>query len=335
MSLNKETREAAKYYLLEQIESQNSSYVQKTVDAFGITRGAVYSYLRNMEEEGILKHENRKYILSEQSAQFKYDRSKSLEETEIYEKDLMSFFEDMDDNIQSMWEYSISEMLNNAIDHSEAHEIIITVVKNYLYTSVSIYDDGVGIFRKIKDYYEYDSLDTAIVELFKGKLTTDQDNHSGEGIFFTSRIMDIFGAFSDGKVFSHNNYRDVFASVEDKDFPSNGTYIYMKLSNYSKKEIKEVFDAYADVDGGFTRTSIPLAHIYPNAFPISRSQAKRLTNRFDSFEEIELDFNDIKNIGQGFAHELFVVFNRRNPRIRLTPINANETVQRMIHHVIS
>ena len=31
-----------------------------------------------------------------------------------------------------------------------------------------------------------------MLELSKGKLTTDSANHSGEGIFFTSRMFDVF-----------------------------------------------------------------------------------------------------------------------------------------------
>jgi anti-sigma regulatory factor (Ser/Thr protein kinase) len=335
MSLSKEKREAAKYYLLEQIASGNPSYVQKTADVFEITRAAVYGYLREMEKQEIVRKSGKRYALNEEVYQFAYARTKELEETEIYVKDIQGILLGLDDNIQSIWEYAISEMLNNAIDHSTAKKIHIVVSKTYLYTTVSIWDDGIGIFEKIKGYYHYDSLDTAIMELFKGKLTTDTENHSGEGIFFTSRVMDVFGAFSDGKLFSHNNYSDVIKSFNEEKTPAKGTLIFMRLSNFSKKVLRDIFDAYADVDGGFTKTSIPLNHIYPNGYPISRSQAKRLTHRFDDFEEIELDFQGIRDVGQGFAHEIFVVFQKKHPEIKITATNASKAVEKMLHHVLA
>lgn len=65
---------------------------------------------------------------------------------------------------------------------------------------------------------------------------------------------------------------------------------------------------------------------------ISRSQAKMLTAGIES-GEVELDFSDVEWIGQGFAHELFVVFARKHPRVTLVPVHAGTDVKRMIYHV--
>lgn len=89
---------------------------------------------------------------------------------------------------------------------------------------------------------------------------------------------------------------------------------------------------FADVDGGFIKTRIPIKNIY-ETYPVSRFQAKRLCNRFDKFREIELDFAGIEEIGQGFAHELFVVFSREHPNVKLIPINISLEVEKMINHV--
>lgn len=62
-------------------------------------------------------------------------------------------------------------------------------------------------------------------------------------------------------------------------------------------------------------------------------RAKRLYNRFDKFQEIELDFSGIEEIGQGFAHELFVVFTREHPNVKLIPLNISKEVEKMINHV--
>lgn len=68
-------------------------------------------------------------------------------------------------------------------------------------------------------------------------------------------------------------------------------------------------------------------------YPVSRSQAKRMCNRFENFQEIELDFSGIEDIGQGFAHEIFVVFSNKHPEVKLIPLNMCQRVEKMVNHV--
>ena len=75
-------------------------------------------------------------------------------------------------------------------------------------TKVMLIDDSIGIFRKIKEHFNFANLDEAICELFKEKLTTDAENHSGEGIFVTSKMMDMFLIVSDGKIFAATKYEN-------------------------------------------------------------------------------------------------------------------------------
>lgn len=149
--------------------------------------------------------------------------------------------------------------------------------------------------------------------------------------------MDRFAAISDGKIFTHDKYSELLQDLEDnqelrKLIEDKGTIILMQLSNFSNKVLKEVFDMFADVDGGFVKTQIPIKNIF-ETYPVSRSQAKRLCNRFEKFETVELDFSGVEEIGQGFAHELFVVFQNSHPQVQLVPINTCTEVARMIHHV--
>ena len=83
-------------------------------------------------------------------------------------------------------------MLNNAIDHSSGTNVVIDIKRTTTSTEMTILDDGYGIFRKIKDSLGLEDERHAVFELSKGKLTTDPDNHTGEGIFFTSRMFDEF-----------------------------------------------------------------------------------------------------------------------------------------------
>ena len=91
---------------------------------------------------------------------------------------------------------------------------------------------------------------------------------------------------------------------------------------------------FSDQDGGFTRTQIPIKNIY-ETYPVSRSQAKRLCYGFDKFREVVLDFAGVKEIGQGFAHEIFVVYQKKHPEIRIIAKNTSPDVQKMINHVVA
>jgi len=219
------------------------------------------------------------------------------------------------------------------MEHSLASGVHIWVDRDPVNTAVIISDNGVGIFHKLQEHFGFPTAEEAICELFKGKLTTDSANHSGEGIFFSSRMMDDFIILSDGKVFCIDKYEEsVLADLEEFSVP--GTSVYMSLSNSSNKETSEIFDRYADSNSGFTKTSIPLKNIYDSS-PVSRSQAKRLCNRMDRFEEVTLDFDGLEWMGQGFAHQLFVVFQREHPEIRLLPVNMSPPVEKMYRHVLA
>ena len=339
MSFSKERREQIKRYMLEKIDDNPDDVVKKTSEAFNISMNTVYRYLRELETANIIYREKRQYRLytSVNSVILSRSAGQLASEDKIYMIYIEEYLRNLPDNVQHIWQYAFMEMMNNAIDHSGAEKVEISILVNYLNTIIMINDNGIGIFKKIMEYYNYDSLEDAIDELFKGKLTTDSQNHSGEGIFFTSRVLDRFAAISDGKIFTRDKFQEILQNLENT--PSlagwknrKGTLILMELSNYSNKILKEVFDMFSDEDGGFTRTHIPIKNIY-ETFPVSRSQAKRLCNRFDKFAEIELDFQGIEEIGQGFAHEIFVVFQNNHPGIKLFPVNMTPSVEKMINHV--
>lgn len=93
-------------------------------------------------------------------------------------------------------------MVNNAIDHSEGKTLHAGVFKYRNSVNIYIVDDGEGIFKKIRRLCRLADERQAILELSKGKLTTDPERHTGEGIFFTSRAFDTFEIESKGLKFS-------------------------------------------------------------------------------------------------------------------------------------
>lgn len=344
MALAEKKRNKIKRYILESMSNNGNDIAKKTADNFNISKQTVYKYINELIENGSAeKISNGKYALVQKiNKTFRYNlKEKILEEDIIFEETLSQYIKDFDKNTYRIWQYAFTEMVNNAIDHSNADKMWIYIGQNALSTWVNIYDNGIGIFKKISDYYKYETLDDAIISLFKGKLTTDKQNHSGEGIFFTSRVMNCFGAISSNRMFSQEytheelNHLDVgkYSPKIESYKNKKGTLIVMVLTNETNRSLKEVFDMYSDVDGGFTVTKIPMKKICDSGYPVSRSQARRLYFGFDKFEKVILDFNGVDEIGQGFAHELFNVFQNKHPKIELECINTNDEINKMISHV--
>ncbi|MDY6305469.1 MAG: STAS-like domain-containing protein [Oribacterium sp.] len=77
--------------------------------------------------------------------------------------------------------------------------------------------------------------------------------------------------------------------------------------------------------------SIKIHELYH--YPVSRGQAKELIQKFDHNTEVFLDFMDVNEMGPSFADEIFRVYKRQHPEIKISVENASDDVKRMIHHV--
>ncbi len=336
MKFSEEKKNSILSYILEQIAGGVADVSKTVSEKCQISRNTVNEYLKELADgQRIRKIKRNEYELVSETASYCLCRSEGeiKSETSIYVKCLEHHLENCTKQAKRIWDYGFSEMVNNVIDHSEAEKLEITVVKNCINTTVVLSDNGVGIFKKIKEHFALESIEEACCELFKGRLTTDDKNHSGEGIFFTSRMMDLFFIISDGKVFSIDKYdRDL---TMDFELPEQvGTTVFMRLSNNSHREIASVFNQYAGVDDGFTKTEIPMKNIFDSA-PVSRSQAKRICNRLEKFKEVVLDFSEIEWMGQAFAHQIFFVFQNEHPEIKFIPVNMSEDVAAIYNHVVN
>ena len=334
MKFSKDRKQSIKHYILEKIDQDTPSISKTVADTFSINPSTIHSYINELVKDNVIvkvKRGQYELVNKEYSYLLKRENGDLDDDTYAFDICLKEHIEGFENNVQDIWSYTFSEMINNVMDHSLADSVKITISQNFLATCVMIEDNGIGIFQKIKDYFKLSSIEDAICELFKGKLTTDTKNHSGEGIFFSSKLMDDFLIISSSKIFTTNKYDEgkILSLVLEN---QKGTCVFMELSNFSHKTAKEIFDAYSNIDGGFVKTKIPLKNIF-DASPVSRSQAKRICNRLDKFKEVIVDFDEIEWLGQGFAHQLFVVFANSHPGIIITPINMNEDVTKMYNHV--
>lgn len=332
--------EQIRRFIVSHVEKHPTDIAKFAAQHFGITRQAVNKHLQRLVEERALvsdgKTQNCVYRLSPLVQWLKeYEVNDSLAEDIVWKRDIEASLGQLPANVLGIWHYGFTEMFNNAIDHSRGSTVEVLLRKNAAFTELAIIDNGIGIFRKIQA--ELGLLDErhAILELSKGKLTTDPANHTGEGIFFTSRVFDAFDILSGGVSFSHKFGVDEDWILE-RARPESGTIVWMEINNHTSRTLKKVFEQFTSHgEFSFTKTVVPVRLAqYGGDTLVSRSQAKRLLARVDRFKTVIFDFTEVESIGQAFADEVFRVFASRHPEIELMAIKANSAVNYMIQRAL-
>ena len=226
--------------------------------------------------------------------------------------------------------HAATEMLNNAVDHSGGRNVEVSVrFERDGATVVVVRDDGVGVFRRVCQDFGFASPPDAIVQLEKGKLTSDPSRHSGEGLFFSSKAVTRFRLESQETAWVVDN-----AAKDSGIGPSavrRGTRVEMTVVPGQVRKLEDVFAAYTDPkDLRFTRTRSTIKLAGAGRALVSRSEAKRLVARLTDFRHVTLDFTGVEVVGQGFCDEVFRVFARAHPSVALEPVGMNDAVAFMV-----
>lgn len=329
-------------FILSAVEKNPSSVAALAARTFGVSRQAVNRQLDHLVTGGALDvagtTKGRTYTLRTFiSEDLTLQVSPELHEDEVWTEHFAPHVKDLATNIQRICYYGFTEILNNVIDHSASPRVVLSLERNAVRLKVNIHDFGVGIFNKIQQACQLETPRIAVFELTKGKFTTDPTRHTGEGIFFTSRMFDSFSILSGQLFLSHERGGDDWLLERRPPLPETalpqGTAVFLGIDPQSSHTVEEVLTHYATEqdDYAFNRTTIAIhLAVSESEELVSRSQAKRISARLDKFKEVVLDFRGITSIGPAFADELFRVFHTQHPHVTLIPINANEHVTRMI-----
>jgi anti-sigma regulatory factor (Ser/Thr protein kinase) len=339
--MKRRTQEIRKF-ILENIDDYGNVRVNEAVKKFEVSRQAIFKNIRILMQTGlIIKTESEKHPyelkpLHEKSAVIPV--GPDTEENKVWTEFISPSLNGLKDNIREICQYGFTEMFNNVIDHSQSQSADVWVRSDALVVRLTIQDHGIGIWKKLQQELHLDDPRHALLELTKGKVTSDPRRHTGEGIFFTSRMFDKFILASDKLTFCRFQEGEewLFDVIPDNSGP--GTKVTMTLYLDSEKTPKDIFDKFTVEldDFGFTRThlSVQLAK-YEGDHLVSRSQARRLLSRLEKFKEVILDFRNVTAIGQAFADEIFRVFQNEHPSILLVPTHTTPEVEGMINRAIA
>lgn len=332
------------------VKKQGVVRASQLVSKFKISRQAMHRYIKEMVNEGSLIKQGTSrvtahYLYNDPSVIKRYSSKnisfkkrcflKGLEEDNVFqEMEAQSgLFVPLGVKAKMSLRYAFTEMLNNAIDHSGSKFVDVAVDVNKRTVSFDIKDHGIGIFANVMSKNGLGNEMEAIQDILKGKNTTMPERHSGEGIFFTSKVAELFVMESHRKkVTIDNRKKDIF--VEDRRM-LKGTNVHFEISVDSRTEVTAIFKAFTNENFSFDKSRINVKLFDPGEAYMSRSQAKRLLHSMENFKMVVLDFSGIDTIGQAFADEVFRVFKKSHPDIVIEPVNCGENVQFMIGHVNS
>jgi len=257
-------------------------------------------------------------------------KNKNLSESDVFKeiKEETGIFLDISENVSTILDYAFTEILNNAIEHSKSDKIITVMEKKADKVIFEITDFGIGIFNNIRRKRKLKNDLEAIQDLLKGKQTTAPKEHTGEGLFFTSKASDRLTIRSfNKKLIIDNNINDIFIEDIKK---AKGTVVRFEIEITSKKKLNKLFEDHSEGAFDFNKTEIVVNLYSIDASYISRSQARRVLSGLDKFKRIVLDFKDVKTVGQAFADEVFRVWKSNHEDINIVYKNANENIVFMI-----
>lgn len=330
--------------ILDNIRKQGEMTGPELSELLGLSRQAINKHVRALIREGkvvkvgvtrgvVYRHAPRRGAPAEKRLRKTYVL-KGLEEDGVFQEAsrTLGLRSSLSRSAREILSYAFTEMLNNAIEHSESGKCEIVIAMDQYTVRFNVKDFGIGIFNSIATKFDLTDENAAVGELIKGKTTTMRERHSGEGVFFTSKCADRMSIRSHRvELVFDNQVKDVF--VNEKRF-LRGTDVAFEIRRRSRKSINKIFAVYAPEEFGY---QFEATRVYVKLFQteyVSRSEARRLLIGLERFKRIKLDFKGVKSMGQGFADEVFRVFLDKYPDIEIETENLGHSLRTMVHHVV-
>lgn len=318
------------------LEAKGTVSSGEVAAAAHVSRQAAQYQLRKMVERGDLVAEGAgRSAHYRRLAQFvqRYDLE-GLSESDVWtyenrvlqERDFAIF-----DNpkIKPILQFAFTEMLNNAIDHSDGTGVDVRWFVDTELVAFEIADDGIGVFRNMAAERGLSSEFDAIGEISKGKQTTAPVGHSGYGIYYTSRMVNRF-VLTSGRWSWIVDNRIGDSAVRWLEAERAGTLVRCEVDGDTTVEMGDVFRSTAPVESGSRSRSTVRVGLFEQEGFVSRTEAKRLAAGLDKFGSVEIDFKDVDQVGQGFIDELFRVWQNEHPETRLIAVNTNPVIDALL-----
>jgi hypothetical protein len=329
-------------FLLKHISKHPQNIVAFAATHFSVSRMTIHRHLQKLSKTGKIIQTGRQrgtqyFLQSSYNKELFFDITSKLSEYNVWDKYFNDQYSKLKKNVFDICNYGFTEIFNNAIDHSQGKKITVKTHCNTNNIVITIADDGIGIFKKLQTVFGYKDMREGILNLSKGKLTTDPTNHTGEGIFFTSKAFDSFGITANSLLYFRDNHNDDWIIESNCKPNQQGTVVKMEINVNSANNLIKLFKQFQNpetLEFNKTHILVELSKFKEESF-ISRSQAKRIIFGLEKFHHVILDFKNVTTVGQGFVDEIFRIFKNKYPHIEIHYRNASNDVKFMIKRGIA
>lgn len=291
--------------------------LRKLVDAQWLTRSG--SSRRPVWGPGALRQVARSYTLH------------GLQEDLPWQRDFAPNFA-LPRHVERMVRHGFTELLNNAIDHSGGSSVTVSLRQTPSHVQLLVSDDGCGVFDKICSAFDIADAQHAMLELSKGRLTSQPEAHTGRGLFFSSQLADVFDIHANNTAFQRRAWEGA-GWQPGRPLPRQGSSIYMAIALDTTRTLEQVLEAWSTDGSGiaFDRTTVHLRLLAgPGQALDSRAQARRVAARLPMFRRAEISFEGVDDVGHPFTDELFRVFARARPEVELVPTHMSPRIAALV-----
>jgi anti-sigma regulatory factor (Ser/Thr protein kinase) len=256
-----------------------------------------------------------------------------LDEERLWTRDFAPCF-DLPPAVRRMAQHAFTELVNNAVDHSGGSTVTVSVRQTPVQVQLLVSDDGRGAFETIREAFAIDDPAQAMLELAKGRLTTQPARHSGRGLYHVARLADVFDLHANASGWRRLAWDDGRWQAA-RALPRQGTSVYVAIALDTTRTLDDVLRAASrdGTRGGIDHTVVPLRLLATDGVLESRALARRAAWRLEQFASATLDFDGIADVGPAFADELCRVLPAQHPGLQLASVNATPAIASQLARV--
>ena len=327
-----------KKFILNNLHRHRKDIISTTIQKFGISRQAILKHMHTLiNEKQIVAYGKTRDRYYELRPQVNFYKSVELKDgykpKHTIDNYIINHISSLKPNIIEIIRFSMDALLNNILDHSKATKFYFKIYLTYNDLHIILNDNGIGLFENIKTLLNFDNAHIAAIELAKGPLTTDPDNHSGDELFTLMHLFDYAKIESSEKSLKYLNQKN-FWKIDDS-IHKQGTRIHLKINPFSKRSCQSIFKKLFVSKKMSIKVPINLIKTDENQIVNTRAQAKSLLRNIEKLNLIEFDFNNIDIIGPAFADELIRNTKKKNETANIKWINSNKMIDALMSRAYS
>ena len=326
-----------KQFILENLTRHQKDIIKAAIHKFGISRQAILKHMHTLiSENRVVAYGKTRDRFYELKPRVNYSKTVKISDEfsyiEILQNQILPNLNMLSKNVYDICEFSIMALLSNTIDHANASRLYYKLYVNDNDVHIILSDNGRGIFDHVNRSLQLNNLLTAVIEIAKGHVTSDPENHSGDELRTVIHLFDKVTIDASGLCLTYTNPKQEWTSSVS--MQQTGTRFHLEINTKSRRTLQNVFLKIFDHENKMVRIPVNLVR-NGNEQVSSRLQARRLLHNIRDLKKIEFDFHNIDLIGPAFADELVRKTKEKNQSMDIKWINANKMVDVLMSRAIS